>query len=97
MVETSYRKAWVLASPEILEELLKDWSRPVQARATENPDGSWDMTFRTYPDDLRKPGLEYLDRVVEAAREAGRRLEDGDATQALIVLKDAFAASAERP
>lgn len=47
-IELANRKAWVLASPEILEELQKGWSRPVQVHATSNPDGSWEMTFRTY-------------------------------------------------
>ncbi len=47
-LETANRKVWVLASPVILDELLKGWSRPVQAHATPNADGSWEMTFRTY-------------------------------------------------
>lgn len=46
--ETADRKVWILASPEVLEEMRNGWSRPVQAHATENPDGSWEMTFRTY-------------------------------------------------
>jgi len=46
--ENPNRKAWVMASPEILEELRTGWSQPVTAHADENPDGSWEMSFRTY-------------------------------------------------
>lgn len=46
-VEEPNRKVWVMASPEILKELQNGWSRPVQVHATPNPDGSWEMTFRT--------------------------------------------------
>jgi hypothetical protein len=45
-VERANRKVWILASPEVLEAMEKDWSPPVQARVTENLDGTWDMTFR---------------------------------------------------
>lgn len=48
MPETANRKAWVMASPEVLKELQQGWSRPVQVHATPNPDGSWEMTVRTY-------------------------------------------------
>lgn len=46
-LESASRKVWILASSEILAELQAGWSRPVQAHAVPNPDGSWEMTFRT--------------------------------------------------
>lgn len=48
MTETASRKVWVYASPEILEDMRKDWSPPVEVHAEENPDGSWEMTFRAH-------------------------------------------------
>jgi hypothetical protein len=53
MVENADRKVWVRASPEIIVELQEAWSRPVQAHVDLNPDGSWEMTFRT-SDDLAR-------------------------------------------
>jgi hypothetical protein len=40
-------KVWILASKELLEQMLEEWSRPVQARAEKNSDGSWSIRFRT--------------------------------------------------
>jgi hypothetical protein len=64
LIENANRKVWVLASPEILEELRKGWSRPVQAHADENPDGSWEMTFRTYNSE-REDALQRLSEQSE--------------------------------
>jgi hypothetical protein len=46
MTESATRKVWVMASLELLEQMREGWSPPVEVHATENPDGSWEMTFR---------------------------------------------------
>jgi hypothetical protein len=53
--EVATERVWVKASPEIVKELRAGWSRSVQAHIThQNPDGSWEMVFRTFtPEEAR--------------------------------------------
>lgn len=46
MADLSQRKVWVIASQELLDQMAKGWSQPVEVHATPNADGSWEMTFR---------------------------------------------------
>jgi hypothetical protein len=43
MTENATEKAWVIASPELLNDMLGHWSQPVQVTASKNRDGSWEI------------------------------------------------------
>jgi len=45
-IKNATEKVWVLASPELLAQMLNRWSPAVKVKAERMADGRWEMTFR---------------------------------------------------